>query len=48
MPADLPPRVTTAIEAAVAAVAGRPVAEDDPAAHRAAVVIRAIQQRRAG
>ncbi|HEX7135675.1 MAG TPA: hypothetical protein VF228_24065 [Iamia sp.] len=48
MPADpLPPRVTAAIAASVAAIAGDPVAEDDPAAHRAAVVIRAIQAHRA-
>ncbi len=44
MPADqIPARAATAIEAALAAIDGRPVAEDDPAARRAAVVIRAIQ-----
>ena len=46
MPADLPPRVVAAIEASMAAIADAPVAEDDPAAHRAAVVIRAIQAHR--
>ncbi|HEU5151867.1 MAG TPA: hypothetical protein VFU19_15325 [Iamia sp.] len=46
MPADLPPSVVAAIEASVAAIAGEPVAEDDPSAHRAAVVIRAIQAHR--
>jgi hypothetical protein len=46
VPADLPPAVAAAIEASMAAMAGEPVAEDDPAAHRAAVVIRAIQAHR--
>lgn len=55
MPADppppvdaggLPPRVTAAIAASLTAIAGEPVAEDDPAAHRAAVVIRAVQAHR--
>lgn len=46
VPADLPPSVVAAIEASVAAIAGEPVAEDDPSAHRAAVVIRAIQAHR--
>lgn len=40
---DLPPRVAAAIAASVAAIAGRPVDEADPAAHRAVTVIRAIQ-----
>jgi len=35
--------VVAAIEASVAAIAGEPVAGDDPAARRAAAVIRAIQ-----
>ncbi len=47
MPIDpLPPAASAAIEASLAAVAGEPVAEDDPAARRAAVVIRAIQAHR--
>jgi hypothetical protein len=36
----------TAIAAAVAVIAGAPVAEAHPSAHRAAVVVRAIQRQR--
>jgi predicted DNA-binding transcriptional regulator YafY len=46
-PAAPTPRETAAIAAALAAIDGRPVDEADPAARRAAAVIRAIQQARA-
>jgi len=42
-PGDLPPRVTVAIAASIAALTGEPVDETQPPAHRAATVIRAIQ-----
>lgn len=42
-PAALTPREATAIAAALAVIDGRPVDEADPAARRAATVIRAIQ-----
>jgi hypothetical protein len=45
-PGDLPPRVAVAIAASVAAIAGEPVDETEPSAHRAATVIRAIQAHR--
>ena len=42
-PGDLPPRVTVAIAASIATIAGEPVDEAQPPARRAATVIRAIQ-----
>lgn len=46
-PGGLPPRVDAAIAASIAAIGGDTVADDDPAARRATVVIRAIQAHRA-
>jgi hypothetical protein len=45
-PAALPHREAAAITAALAVIDGRPVDETDPAARRAATVIRAIQYQR--